>query len=671
TEVYTYTLSDGEGGFDTATVTITINGTNDVPVATNDAPKATNDGLSVTEGTTTAPTEISTTALTGVLANDTDVDTPHDQLIVTDIRTGSEAGSGTDGTLGTALTGTYGTLTLYADGHYTYALDNTNPTVDALNTDSTPLHDVFTYTMSDGALTDQAELTITINGTNDGPVATPDGPSADDDGLSVTEGTTTAPTEISTTALTGVLANDTDVDTSHDQLIVTDIRTGSEAGSGTDGTLGTALTGTYGTLTLYADGHYTYALDNTNPTVDALNTDSTPLHDVFTYTMSDGALTDQAELTITINGTNDGPVATPDGPSADDDGLSVTEGTTTAPTEISTTALTGVLANDTDVDTSHDQLIVTDIRTGSEAGSGTDGTLGTALTGTYGTLTLYADGHYTYALDNTNPTVDALNTDSTPLHDVFTYTMSDGALTDQAELTITINGTNDGPVATPDGPSADDDGLSVTEGTTTAPTEISTTALTGVLANDTDVDTSHDQLIVTDIRTGSEAGSGTDGTLGTALTGTYGTLTLYADGHYTYALDNTNPTVDALNTDSTPLHDVFTYTMSDGALTDQAELTITINGTNDGPVATPDGPSADDDGLSVTEGTTTAPTEISTTALTGVLANDTDVDTSHDQLIVTDIRTGSEAGSGTDGTLGTALTGTYGTLTLYADGHYT
>ena len=39
---------------------------------------------------------------------------------ITAIRTGSTEGSGTAGPIGSALTGTYGQLTLAADGSYTY-----------------------------------------------------------------------------------------------------------------------------------------------------------------------------------------------------------------------------------------------------------------------------------------------------------------------------------------------------------------------------------------------------------------------------------------------------------------------------------------------------------------------------------------------------------------------
>ncbi|MDE2441028.1 MAG: retention module-containing protein, partial [Betaproteobacteria bacterium] len=65
---------------------------------------------------------------------------------------------------------TYGTLTLGADGHYTYTLNNASPAVNGLNAGQT-LTDSYTYTLTDGdGSTATATLTITIHGTNDVPV---------------------------------------------------------------------------------------------------------------------------------------------------------------------------------------------------------------------------------------------------------------------------------------------------------------------------------------------------------------------------------------------------------------------------------------------------------------------------------------------------------------------
>ena len=69
---------------------------------------------------------------------------------------------------GTTVTGTYGTLTIGADGSYTYTANQ--DAADALD-DSESATDVFTYTVSDGTSTDTATITITVNGSNDAPVA--------------------------------------------------------------------------------------------------------------------------------------------------------------------------------------------------------------------------------------------------------------------------------------------------------------------------------------------------------------------------------------------------------------------------------------------------------------------------------------------------------------------
>ena len=59
--------------------------------------------------------------------------------------------------------GTYGTLSLNSDGSYTYVLDPTNVTVQALSSNET-LTEIFTYTVSDGeGGSNSADLNIIIN----------------------------------------------------------------------------------------------------------------------------------------------------------------------------------------------------------------------------------------------------------------------------------------------------------------------------------------------------------------------------------------------------------------------------------------------------------------------------------------------------------------------------
>ena len=88
---FTYPVSDGKGGSDTATVTITITGVNDLPVAADDAYATDED------------TSLSVAANLGLLANDTDPDTS-DVLTVSSVDT----------------SGTIGTVTWNANGSFTY-----------------------------------------------------------------------------------------------------------------------------------------------------------------------------------------------------------------------------------------------------------------------------------------------------------------------------------------------------------------------------------------------------------------------------------------------------------------------------------------------------------------------------------------------------------------------
>ncbi|MGE0414689.1 MAG: Calx-beta domain-containing protein, partial [Verrucomicrobiales bacterium] len=234
----------------------------------------------------------------------------------------------------------YGSLTLNANGTYSYAIDNSNATVQALAVGQT-LTDSFNYTLSDGSLTDTAVLAITIQGRNDAPVG------VNDTGTAVEAGGTANGTPGSN-ASGNVLTNDTDVDTAAASLTVTAVRTGATEGAGTAGTLGSALAGTYGSLTLNANGTYSYAIDNSNATVQALAVGQT-LTDSFNYTLSDGSLTDTAVLVITIQGRNDAPsidfdVDDSEGTGGADFAATFTEGT--PPVSISDTLDTQI----TDVD---------------------------------------------------------------------------------------------------------------------------------------------------------------------------------------------------------------------------------------------------------------------------------------------------------------------------------
>jgi VCBS repeat-containing protein len=216
------------------------------------------------------------------------------------------------------LTGTYGVLTVASTGAYTYAANtNASEVLDAGET----VTDIFTYTVRDHSSgdTDTAQLTITVTGANDDITAV-------NDTDALTAGSTISRTTSDAQELDH---DDTDVDDDDvpGNFTITAIRLGATEGSGTAKTLGSAFTTNYGTVTVNADGSYTYVADQSGST--NLNNGSTAT-DSFNYTVRDHASgdTDTATLVITITGTaNTAPEATNDtGYIVEDGTLSVGDG---------------------------------------------------------------------------------------------------------------------------------------------------------------------------------------------------------------------------------------------------------------------------------------------------------------------------------------------------------
>ncbi|MDD5405769.1 MAG: Ig-like domain-containing protein, partial [Sulfurovaceae bacterium] len=138
-----------------------------------------------------------------------------------------------------------------------------------------------------------------------------------------------------------------------------------------------------------------------------------------------------------------------------------------------------------------------------------------------------------------------------------TYTVSDGSLTDTADLNITVNAVNDAPIAVNDTNSTNEDTtLTVLVG-----------SVDNLLHNDSDPD--GDPLTITQFVVNS-----TTYAAGATAHLTEGDLTINANGSYTFvpAPDYNGPVPTA------------TYTVSDGSLTDTADLNITVNAVNDAPI---------------------------------------------------------------------------------------
>ncbi len=408
--------------------------------------------------------------LTGTMNEDTD--TLSGDLDVTDPDT-DEAHVGDDPFNGMSVVGTYGNLDIDESGAWTYDLDEDNAAVQAL-ADGDTLGDTLTINSVDGT---EQDIVITITGVND--AATFDGDltgtlNEDTDFISGTanvddvdtdedvftagvingtygdltiavNGDWTYNLDEDSTTVQGLSAGDTLGDTltvtsadGTEQDIVITITGVNDApvfGDDLTGTLnedtdtvggslsiedddtdedhigdpinGMSVEGTYGNLDIDADGTWTYDLDEDDATVQGLSAGDT-LGDTLTVTSGDGT---EQDITITITGVND--VATIGGALS----VSVDEDATYS---------IGDTATVTDVDTDED---VFDAE---------------VINGTYGNLTIAANGEWSYDLNENDATVQGLGAGDT-LGDTLTVSSADGTTED---IVITINGVNDAPTAT-------------------------------------------------------------------------------------------------------------------------------------------------------------------------------------------------------------------------------
>ena len=385
---YTVTVTDGNSSTATAT--------HDPSVTTvNDAPTASNNTVSIDEDT---PYVFSTSDF-----GYTDQD-EGDTLASVKITTLEDAGA-LQYYNGSAWVDVTSNQVITASD-ITSGYLRLNPTA---NESGSP-YTTFEFSVNDGDADSASSYTMTINVT-----ATNDNPVADNETNTATEGTTTTVTDGTSDILYG------DTDTEGDTLEISGIRTGTESGSGTFGAIATALTGTYGSLTVNSDGTYSYTPN------DVLGSGETGI-DYFTYTVSDGnGGTDTGQLTITVTGANDAPVGVNDSNTID---IAATSTLT-----VTNDSEKDVLTNDTDPD-SNDTSIVTEIRTGSTEGAGTAGTLGEALIGTYGSLIMNSNGSYTYIVnEGLKDTLDP----GEIVYEYFNYTVRDGSgVTDTSSIVLKL-----------------------------------------------------------------------------------------------------------------------------------------------------------------------------------------------------------------------------------------
>ncbi len=510
---HSFVLLDAVGGAIDPTIGFPTGGLGSVP----ESPDLVTDALiqdePVVDGT---PTAINDT-------NSLDEDTPSvtGNVLVNDL-------PGTDGGISVVTIGTqqglFGQLILGADGTYTYVLNTGLAVVQGLDSGEI-LTETFNYTMQDAdGDPSSAQITITITGSNDTPTLSVIGAQVFEAGLA-TGSDASANSEFATGTFTLGDVDGLD-DIQSVSINGTAVAIGSLVGSSFAGAHGTLTVTGYDVLT----GIATYQYQLTSPTTDVADVAET---DTFAVSVSDGTASASANLVIDI---------VDDVPTAANDAFSLSEDTASV--------IGNVLSNDT---------IGADV-------SGTVTTTGNQ-TGSYGQLTLNADGSFSYVLNTGLAVVQGLDSGET-LTETFNYTMQDAdGDPSSAQITITITGSNDAPTLSVIGAQVFEAGLA-TGSDAGANSEFATGTFTLGDVDGLD-DIQSVSINGTAVAIGSLVGSSFAGAHGTLTVTGYDVLT----GIATYQYQLTSPTTDVAGVDES---DTFSLSVSDGTASATGSLVIGI-----------------------------------------------------------------------------------------------
>ncbi|WP_319799383.1 retention module-containing protein [Aeromonas hydrophila] len=311
------------------------------------------------------------------------------QLKISDVDGADEVAFKTDPASITASPDALGSLNITADGTWTYNVDNS--LVQYLGKGETK-KETFTVQSVDGT---PHTVTIIITGVNDGSVQI----SGSDDAGAVTEDLNVSST--------GLLSDS-------GQLKISDVDGADEVAFKTDPASITASPDALGSLSITTDGTWTYNVDNS--LVQYLGKGETK-KETFTVQSVDGT---PHTVTIIITGVNDGSVQI----SGSDDAGAVTEDLNVSST--------GLLSDS-------GQLKISDVDGADEVAFKTDPASITASPDALGSLSITADGTWTYNVDNS--LVQYLGKGETK-KETFTVKSVDGT---SHTVSVTITGTNDAP----------------------------------------------------------------------------------------------------------------------------------------------------------------------------------------------------------------------------------
>ncbi|ELA8127314.1 tandem-95 repeat protein, partial [Vibrio parahaemolyticus] len=524
----TYIVTDGDLT-DEAKVSVTVNPVNDAPVAKDDI----------------ATTQEDTAVTIDVLPNDTDVD--GDKLSIQSATVPEAQGK-----------------VEIVDGKLVFTpAENFNGQAE------------ITYTVTDGELTDEAKVTVTVNPVNDAPTIKVDAVE------SITEDAVSTDTVVATLTVR-------DTDTPEDQLTVSlennsngyFVLVGDEVKltqAGVDAVNNDELN--LKDLTISAsvsDGVNPTASDsdslivnrvNDAPTVENAIADQELSEDFASYTidLNDAFKDSDSALNFSVSGNSNVLVSIENGiatisPTADWNGSETLTFTATDPSGESisqTVNFTVAPVADIVADTA---TVVEDTPTiikvlGNDTFEGDDQvvSLDTNNGPANGTVSVNPDGSVTYTPNDNYHGADS-----------FTYIVTSGGVSESTTVNVDVTPVNDAPVAKDD----------------IATTQEDTAVTIDVLPNDTDID--GDTLRIDSASVPSDQGT-----------------VEIVDGKLVFTpAENFNGDAE------------ITYTVTDGELTDEAKVSVTVNPVNDAPVAKDD----------------IATTQEDTAVTIDVLPNDTDVD---------------------------------------------
>ncbi|HHF2978249.1 TPA: tandem-95 repeat protein, partial [Vibrio diabolicus] len=492
TEVsFSYDIIDDDGGVINGTANLDIKPVNDAPIATNDAIQTDEDSQVVID----------------VLANDSDIE--GDDLSITSASVSEEQG-----------------IVEIVDGKLVFT------PAENFNGNAT-----ISYTISDGELEDEAQVSVTVNSVKDAPIALNDATITEED----------------TSVTIDVLPNDTDVD--GDELSIQSASVPSDQGTVEiiDGKLvftpaenfhGDAeitYTITDGALTDQATVNVTVNAVNDTPVVESSIADQTLAEDFTPYTIDlNTAFSDvDGDLAFSVSGNSNVNVSIENGiatisPTADWNGSEELMFTATDPSgESASQTVNFTVAPVADIESDR-ATVVEDTPTiinvlGNDTFEGDDKvvSLDTSKGPANGTVSVNPDGSVTYT-----PNDNYHGTDS------FTYIVTSGGVLESTTVNVDVTPVNDAPMAKDD----------------TATTQEDTAVTIDVLPNDTDVD--GDKLSI-------ESAS---------LPKEQGTVEVVNGKLVFTPAENFNGDAE------------ITYTITDGVLTDQATVNVTVNAVNDAPV---------------------------------------------------------------------------------------